>query len=808
MWWNFTKTTLRALYRDKAYTLINIAGLAIGMTCCLILGSYLHSELTYDLHHERHDRIYRIVGEFTIDGRTNLEAGTSPKLGPALVENFAEVQDFVRLRSLGGVAGSTARLIRHGDNAFYWDDIYAADESIFQIFTHDVLYGDRDTALAVPSSVAVSRTFAGKYFGDINPIGELITLESGEQRTITLVFADLPANSHLKYDILFSYRSLTVTPDDLRDFWWAADFTYVVMPENYSIRSFNAISDAIFTRYMTDHGNYLNGTWRGWLQPLVDIHLFSDVKNDRPTGNRFYLYGLAVIAVFILLVACINYVNLATARASVRAKEIGVRKILGATRLPLGIQFLSESVILALVALVVAVVLLNATLALTPIIALLGSSSSLGMAVVPSTFALVIGSSIVIGILAGIYPAFYLSSIAPLSALVGSHSTGTKNSRFREFLVLVQFTISIAVIASTMIMASQMRFLADRPLGFEKEGRLVITLHGADLIQEIPTIRIELEKDDHIIGVTATDRLMGVTSLLTFFETENNDGEIVNVTTHMMPVHHNYLEVMGMELAAGRSFSLEEPADGTIIVNEAVVRHMGWAQPIGKHMGRRNRTVIGVVRDFNFNSLHEAVEPIAIYRYRTNFENMPVEDRPFEDRFLIINIEMSDMGRTLEFIEETLAQFDPIYPFQYRFFDEVLDDLYLSEERLMKLIGMFSAICVFIACLGLLGLTAFTTAQRTKEIGIRKVLGATTLQIIMLLSRKILMLVAIGSVIASVVAYLAMDAWLATFAHRISIGPSVFLGSAAIALVAAFATVAIQSYRSAQGHPVEALRYE
>jgi putative ABC transport system permease protein len=807
MWWNFTKTTLRALYRDKAYTLINIAGLAIGMACCLILGSYLHSELTYDLHHERHDRIYRIAAEYTIDGRTNYEAGSSPKLGPALAENFSEVEAFVRIQSLS-YDGSAARLIRHDDDAFYWDDVYAVDESIFQIFTHNVLYGDPKTALADPSSVAVSRTFAAKYFGDINPIGELITLESGEQRTITLVFADLPANSHLKYDVLLSYHSLVAWPDDLRDFWWAADFTYVVMPANYSVQSFEAISDAIFARYMTDHGAYLNGTWRGWLQPLADIHLYSDVSNDRPTGNRFYLYGLGIVAVFILLVACINYVNLATARASKRAREIGMRKILGATRLSLVIQFLSESVILALVALVVAVILFYATLALTPIIELLGRSSPLGLAVVPDTFALIIGSSIAIGILAGAYPAFYLSSIAPLSALVGSRSTGTKNSRLREFLVLIQFTISIAVIGSTMIMGSQMRFLADQPLGFEKDGRLVITLHGADLIQKIPTIRTELEKGEHVIGVTATDRLMGETSLLTFFETENNDGEIVNVTTHMMPVNHNYLNVMGMELVEGRDFSLDGNLDDTIIVNEAVVRNMGWEQPIGKHMGLRNRTVIGVVKDFNFNSLHEAVEPIAIYGYRTNFESMPVEDRPFVDRFLIINIETSDMGRTLDFIEKTLAQFDLMYPFQYRFFDEVLGEQYLSEERLMKLIGMFSAICVFIACLGLLGLTAFTTTQRTKEIGIRKVLGATTFQIILLLSRKVLMLVAIGSVIASLIAYIAMDAWLETFAHRISIGPGVFVASAAVALIAAFATVAIQSYRTAQGHPVDALRYE
>jgi len=806
MWWNFTKTTLRALYRDKAYTLINITGLAIGMTCCLILGSYLHSELTYDLHHEQHDRIYRIAGEYAVNGRTYASTGTSPNLGPALVENFSEIEDFVRFRTLGGYPSGTPRMIRRGDDAFYWDDIYATDQSVFQIFTHEIIYGDQTSALTDPSSVAVSRSFAEKYFGNANPIGEMITLEGGDQRVITVVFADLPENSHLRYDVLLSSLSVDAMSVDLREFWWSGDFTYVLMPENYSVSSFDAVSDAIFTRYLAPLGHYLDGTWKAWLQPLADIHLYSDVEDDRPTGNRFYLYGLGAVAVFILLVASINYVNLATARASKRAKEIGMRKILGATRLPLGIQFLSESVILAVVALVVAMVLFNAAPALTPIVELLGRSS-LDLTIAPDSLAVIICSTILIGILAGIYPAFYLSSIAPLSALAGS-GTGTKSSRFREFLVFVQFVISIAVIASTLIMVSQMKFLADRPLGFEKEGRLVITLQGVDIIEQIPTIRNEIEKGDRVIGVTATDRLMGETEIFTFFETENNEGKIVNVTTHMMPVHHNYLNVMGMQLVEGRDFPLDGTLDDTIIVNEAVVRNMGWEQPIGKRMGRRDRTVIGVVKDFNFRSLHEPVEPIAIYGYRTNFENMPVEYRRFLNRFLIINIEMSDLGQTLVFIEETLAQFDPIHPFQYRFFDEVLDEQYLSEERLMKLIGTFSAICVFIACLGLLGLTAFTTAQRTKEIGIRKVLGATTFQIIILLSQKVLMLVAVGSLVASLVTYIAMGAWLATFAHRISIGPGVFLGSASMVLVAAFVTVAIQSYRTAQGHPVEALRYE
>jgi len=391
---------------------------------------------------------------------------------------------------------------------------------------------------------------------------------------------------------------------------------------------------------------------------------------------------------------------------------------------------------------------------------------------------------------------------------VGSRSGSKRNSRFREFLVLVQFSISIGIIAGTMIMMSQMQFVAERSLGFEKEGKVVITLHGVDLIEQTQAIITTLEQGSYVIGAAATDRLLGESGLVTFFETENNDGAMESVTTQMMPVSINYLEVMGMEFAAGRNFSLQEPAGDTIIVNEAVVRHMNWAQPLGKRMGPRKRTVIGVVKDFNFDSLHKPVEPIAIYHYRSNFSAMPSEARPFRERYLIVNIGLQDPGQALDFIEETIAQFDSRYPFQYRFVDEFLDDLYLPEDRLMKLVGTFSAISIFIACIGLFGLTSFATLQRTKEIGIRKVLGASSWQIVVLLCRRTLGLVIMGGLIASLASYIAMDAWLATFDQRIGINPGIFLLATVAVLAVAFVTIALQSYKVASENPIEALRFE
>jgi len=357
-------------------------------------------------------------------------------------------------------------------------------------------------------------------------------------------------------------------------------------------------------------------------------------------------------------------------------------------------------------------------------------------------------------------------------------------------------------------MNGQMQFLANQPLGFEKEGRLTVTVHGVDLIEEIPAINEELKKHGNVIDVTSTDRLMGLSGPATFFETEDNDGKTVNVTTQLMPVADNFLDVMGIELAEGRSFSPADSPGTTIIVNEAVVRRMHWEQPIGKRMGTRNRSVIGVVKDFNFDSLHKAVEPMAIYQYRTKFDNMPPDYRPYVERYLIVNISMSDLRGTIDFIEETLDRFDEVHPFEYQFVDDVLDSLYLTEGRFLKVIAIFSIISIFIACLGQFGLMAYTTAARTKEIGIRKVLGASTMHIILLLYRKVFVLALIGAVIAALVTYFAMDMWLSTFAHRINVSPIAFLGATAVVIGVSAITIAIQSYNVAKEDPIHALRFE
>ncbi len=664
--------------------------------------------------------------------------------------------------------------------------------------------------------MAVSETFAKRYFGDTNPLGEIVTAESGEARKITLVFEDLPENTHLKYDVLFSYNQPRLAvPDDAaqrNDALFSTNgYTYLLMPEDYDANTFAGVSEAFFERHMAEMARVSkNRAWSAWLEPLAAIHYGSNTRSDLPTGNPFYLYGFASVAIFLLLVACINYMNLATARSAKRAREVGMRKVLGASRWSLTAQFLGESLALALIALCVAVALVVLGLNVLPVDDLLGAPLSLSAANQPTLIAalLVLGASV--GIASGLYPAFYLSAAAPLSALAASGRGGMRGARLRECLVLLQFTISVGVIACTLLMVSQMRFISDRTLGFIEENRLLVTLRGQDAIDQIPVLQNELAANPRVLGVSASTSMMGRNFAANTVSVETNTGAVQRMQVSHMGVAENFVDVMGMSLASGRNFSLAADGPNGLLVNEALVTYMNWEQPLGKtvQIGGSNGpqgTVVGIVRDFNFRSLHTSVEPFVLYPFEFLGVVSPAA-RPFQQRLVIVQVAGERVGDTLDFIRGTVARLAPEQPFEYRFLDESLDALYLSEQRLIRLIGMFGGICIFVACLGLLGLAAFTTEQRTGEIGIRKVLGASAVQIVTLLTGKVIVLVLAGAGIATVLSYFAMDAWLENFAYRTAISPGVFIAATAVALAVAYATVGWQSLRAARGIPAQALR--
>jgi len=814
---NYMVVLLRTLQREKLYAAINVAGLSLGVACCLLLGLFLWSELTYDRHFDNYRNIYRLVNEFDIGGSHDTFAVTSQAIGAMVAAENPEVKAYVRFQNFGsGGSNTTGLAIHHGNDVYFWENAYTVSDDVFDVFSHRIIYGDPKNALKDPSSVAISETVARRYFGNANPVGETITTDQRIPTRITLVFADLPPNTHLKYDLLFSDNgAMLKLPDNQserrRMLWNVGVYTYLLMAPGFDPKTWAHFSDQFYARNMTEIGNAIKGSsWKSWLQPLASIHLKSDVGYDRPTGNPIYLYGCAAVALFILIVACINYMNLATARAMRRAHSVGIRKILGASRLALGLQFLGEAVLFSLLAIIIGVVIVEVSLRFTSINALMGQQVRLDLAQHPLLLAVLVGLGVLMGLLSGIYPAFYLSSWAPLSALASKNAAGKGNLRMREGLVLLQFTISVAVIACTILMAAQMRYIASKPLGFQKENQVVVHLRGASTIEKLSTIRTELAKNAHVLGSTELQVVMGQTPSINVINMENNSGEMTPVTTSNLEIGEDFVSVMGLKILQGRDFSKRLLTDVglNVLVNEATVRKMGWTEPLGKRVAAGNLTgrVVGVVADFNYRSLHTLVEPLLMFPLPDNLAAVPEVLRPFQERQLVVRISGGDVERTLGYMEDVMAKVDPKHPFQFEFLDDQLDHLYKSEHQLTRLIGIFAAVCIFIACLGLFGLASFTTEQRTREIGTRKVLGATAWKIIALLSKRILILVLVASVLAAVISYFAIDQWLTGFAYRAGINPGIFLVSAVVASVVAFVTVALQSYKTASADPVEALR--
>lgn len=809
----------RTLQRDRLYAAINVCGLSLGVACCLLLGLFLRSELTYDQHNVLHGRIFRVAQEFTTNGSTNRFARTGRELAPMLQADNPQIQAFVRFQKNAPDDGVA---LHHGRDTFYWKGSYFVDDNVFEVFTHRIIYGDPKTALKDPYSIAVSESFARKYFGNANPLGQTITADTGIANKITLVFADLPANSHLKYDILYSGNiDFLRTVGPLAGLWEANQFTYLLMAPGFDPASWPRISDAFYQRHMAATGKQYHASWHSWLQPLASIHLGSDLTFDEPVGNRLYVYACAGVAAFILAIACINYMNLATARASRGARSVGIRKILGASRNSLALQFLGESVLFALLAVVLGVVIVELLLRLTPVSSLLEGQVRLDLRAEPALALWLLGFGLLMGAVAGLYPAFFLSSWAPLAALTGHQGSARSGTRLREALVLLQFTISAFVIAVTLLMAAQMHYVATRPLGFEKQNRLVVTLRGGQTIRAIPALLTELARDPHVLGVCEAQSLMGQSPELFGVRIEGGPGPSLPLRVeqmHSMRVGTGFVKVMGITIAQGRDLSERrsgEPSTG-FLVNEALVRRMGWTEALGRQIkmgivaspNDPDGRVIGVVRDFNFRSLHTPIEPLILWSLDDSFADVQPAFVPFEQRMLVLSIAAQKTGQTLAHVQQVMRRIDPAHPLEYSFLDSSLDNLYRAEHSLLRLVAVFATVCILIACLGLFGLSAFTTGQKAREIATRKVLGASALEIITLLSRRVLLLVLVAGAFASVVGYLAVDRWLTGFAYRAPINPLMFLLATGVAAAVTFATVALQSYRAASANPVEGLRHD
>ncbi|MEQ8954581.1 MAG: FtsX-like permease family protein [Gammaproteobacteria bacterium] len=807
---------LRRLVKERIYVAVNILSLALGIGSFLILALYLRSELTFDRHFENHENIYRLSTHFTPSNAPAANfALTQEGIGPLLVGDYPQIGDFVRFRN------ASQSILRYEELSFDWENIYLVDENVFDVFSHEIISGDVETAMDNPASIAISASMARAYFGDEDAVGKVLQSDSLDYR-VTLVFADLPENTHLKYDALYPYRILAqFTPNYednyTRSLGGVGQYTYFRISPEFDLGSFPGLIDEFKENYMSDVLTRMNAQFDARLTPLADIHFGESLPGDQPNGNVFYLFGFGAVAAFILIIACINYMNLATARATKRSQEVGMRKVVGATRRQLMLQFLGESAVFTAIALMLGIVAAVFALAFTPIGTLMEKESLLAGLVEPSVLLGLISLAVIVALVSGLYPAFYLSAISPKAALTRVRDSWRSGLSIRQLLVLAQLMISIGVIAATLLMSQQMRYISSKPLGFDKENQVMLTLRGADLIEQFPTLRNELLANPNIIEVVDTNMIPGFGNAINMIPMEDNDGVMNPEQIDRIMVGLNFINGLGIEVLEGRAFSEEmgTDAENAMMVNEAMVRKMGWDEPIGKQIGDGpgfTANVIGVTADFHYAPLNNEIGPLLIQPFVPDYSETPPQTRPLQTRSLIINISGDAVGATLEEIEDTIRQFDPAQVFDPQFLDAELDNLYRAETNLMNLTEVFAGICILISAMGLFGLASFNTEQRNREIGVRKVLGASSSQIILMLCRNLSVLIVIAAIPAVVASYFTIENWLSRFAYRAEPGlfGTMLPFAIAVLLVAAIAliTVALQSFKTAQSNPVQALRYE
>ena len=834
MFKNYLKSAFRNIVRNKFYSILNILGLSIGIIAAIFILLYNSSELSYDKYHIKHNRIHRLESDFTISNKHDLFAVTSAPLGPAFKIEFPEVEEFVRFANDGSI------LIKYEDKEFYEDDFYYTDSTIFDVFTHEFVYGTPEKALTEPNTCVLTETLAKKYFGNENPIGKVISDAEDANFKITAVVKDLPESSHLKFRGLFSFNTLVefFGPERMNSFepnaFWNVNFyTYVLLNENSNIQSIHEKFPEFYEKYMKSLGDQINASFEFMSTPLADIHLTSTLRGDLPTGNKSYVYIFTVIAIFILLIASINYMNMATARSANRTKEVGIRKVLGAIRFQLIRQFLTESVILALTALILAIAAVY--LLLPDFNQIAGKNLVFGFKQTPMIIFWIFIIALITGLLSGSYPAFYLSSFMPVKVLKGKLNTGAKSGWLRRILVVFQFIISIAMIIGTIVISNQLNFLRTKDLGFDKENILVIGVQDTSLRKKIPSFREELLQNPIVINAATSSSYPGGMGgiLVMRVETleklsENNDlrdttqNEISNDSTtfqtgsrmvehalNLALIDYDFIDSYKMEIINGRNFDKNMGTDleEGVLINEAAAKELGWGDDaIGKKIdfgieldgtADRYTKVIGVIKNFNYNSLHNKIDPMLFF----------LSESP--RYFLSIRIDEKNRQQALEFIEEKWYEFGAINPFDYDFLDQNLDEMYEAEVNIGRIFRIASLLSIFIALLGLLGLSSFIAEQRSKEIGIRKVLGASVSSIIIKLFKEFIVLIMVAFVIAAPLSWWGLTDWLSTsFIYNVGIGWLTFVIAAFLAIIIGLATTSFHIIKAANANPVDSIKCE
>jgi putative ABC transport system permease protein len=805
---NYLRSALRNFLKNRFHSILNLLGLAIGLATFIFIFLYLQNEIAYDKYHQKADRIYRIESDFTISGKHDRFAIVPVPMGPALKLEFPEIETFCRFSRAGNV------LVKYGEKEFYENRFYFADSTVFDVFSHNLLMGDPARCLVEPNSIVISENIAKKYFGENNPIGEF--LETGNQRTykVTGVMENLPLNSHLRFDALFSVTTIAAMQGydefngmEPHQFWNIGVFTYLLLNEHSTMAQVHEKFDSFYNKYMKSVGDAINAGFDLLSTPLTKTHFEGNYSSDLPKGNMTYIYILSAIAIFILLIASINYMNMATARSEKRAREVGIRKVAGAERTQLIFQFISESVFMAFAGLLVALLLVNVFM---PEFAVISEKEiSLNLFSNPALSLLIIGVTLLLGLLSGAYPAFYLSSIQPVTAIKGSgFAPGRKGSMMRKILVVFQFAIAIAMIIGTLVVSDQLRYLQNKDLGFIKDNMVVLELQDTAFRRRVEPFKAELLNHPNIEGVTNSTGIPGNMEWVQVVRIEKDTAMIEDVLV-ISQVDYDFVDVYGLRVITGRNFdrSMGTDSEEAVIVNHAAVEAYGWSSdPLGKRIhwgagidgsGGRMLKVIGVVENYHFNSLHNKVEPAMLFL------------GTFDKYYLTLKVKPERMGSTLSFVEEKWQQFGAKRPFDYQMLSNSLGEMYRAELKLGKLLTIATFLTIFIALLGLLGLSSYIAEQKTREIGIRKVMGATFGQVLGLLYREFIILIFIAFIIAIPLALWQLDSWLSqNFIYHNGIKWVSVLLSGILAIVISLLALSFHTVRASIANPVDAIKYE
>lgn len=794
MFRNYLKSAFRNLWRHRAFSFINIMGLTIGMTACFLIFLYVKFEMSYEDFHPKADRVYKIAADIKTPTEVLHAGGPAWAVPQNLKEDFAEVEEFVRINT-------SNMIIRNGDIKFKEEPVMFVDSAAFRVFGWQLLAGDPNKALADPFSVILTETAAKKYFGKEDPMGKTLLLSDGAKPgKVTGLMKDLPENTEMKGNVLFSMSSITKEWAPGIDKQWGnygADAYLLLKPGTDAAALERKLPDFLKRRVgkeMDDMKMWVTL----FLKPIRSVYLHGG-RNEENAGHVGNVYIFSIVAIFILAIACINFVNLTTARSTERAKEVGIRKVAGAGKFQLVRQFLGESVIISIISFGLSLLL---TALLLPMFnTLAGKIISPGVFSNWNHIGYLFLAALGIGLLAGIYPALVLARFRPIVVLKGRFATGTKGILLRKGLVVTQFTISIALIIATMVVYYQTNYMRSRDLGFRKDQMLVIRTEGT---QAQTTFKEKIRSIPGVKSVSLGSSVPGAGWNGAYSEIENTSGEMQIANLNLIFVDFDYMDQLEIPMVAGRRFSRDFQTDTTeaIVLNESAVKMFGYSDPkqaVGKRFkqwGREGR-IIGVMKDFNYTSLQQEVKPLT----------MRMSEKGGYDH-LTVNVTAGQIPATIASIEKEWKEMIPNLPFSYTFIDDIFDEQYRDEQRFGKLFLNFAALAIIISCLGLLGLTAYSTMQRTKEIGIRKVMGASVGNILHLLSKEFMWLAGISFLVAAPLAWYFMHKWLQNFAFRISIGWYVFAIAGAAALLIGLFTISFQAVKAAVANPVKSLRTE